>query len=61
MPVKILRDTGLAQTFIVENTLKFSLESFREAHVFVSGMFSNETSFDPLLTVYCCVYVARYR
>ena len=52
MPVKILRDTGCAQTFIVENTLKFSPESFREAHVFVSGMFSKETSSAPLHAVY---------
>ena len=52
MPVKIRRDTGSAQTFIVENTLKYSPDSFQEAHVFVSGMFSKETSSAPLHTVY---------
>ena len=31
VPVKILMGTGVAQTFIVENTLTFSLQ---EAHVY---------------------------
>ena len=50
--VKILRDTGSAQTFISENTLNFSPESFQNSHVFINGMFSQETSSAPLHTVY---------
>ena len=44
-----LKYTGSAQTFIAENTVKFSPESFQEAYVFLSGMLQKKT---PLHAVY---------
>ena len=51
-PIRILRDTGSAQTLMLSNTLPFSNRSFTGAHALVNGVFSDQHTSVPLHRVH---------